>query len=106
MLNNPKTLVLRDSLAHAVVTVGTPSHTLSDKQLRDEVCAVVDELKAAGWPPERAVVAIKEIASEAGLTQSQNVLTLYRDLGPHDALLAKVVRWTIECYYDTPTKVA
>ena len=73
----------------------------TDKELREEVCGVVDELKAAGWPPERAVIAIKEIAHEAGLTQSQGVLVRDRDLAPRDALLAKVVRWTIECYYDT-----
>ncbi|HEY2853657.1 MAG TPA: hypothetical protein VGJ18_12470 [Gemmatimonadaceae bacterium] len=73
----------------------------TDKKLRDEVCSVVDELKAAGWPPERAIIAMKEIAQEAGLTQSQRVLVRNVDLAPRDALLAKVVRWTIECYYDT-----
>jgi hypothetical protein len=44
---------------------------------------------------------MKEIAQEAGLTQSQGVLVRDLDLSPRDALLAKVVRWTIECYYDT-----
>jgi len=69
------------------------------------VCSVVDELKAAGWPPERAIIAIKEIAQDAGLAQSQHVLVRDLDLAPRDALLAKVVRWTIECYYDA-TQVA
>lgn len=101
MLNNPKVLALRDSLVRATKTVSTSLYRASDKELRDEVCAVVDELKAAGWPPERSIIAIKEIAQEAGLTQSQGVLVRDCDLAPRDALLAKVVRWTIECYYDT-----
>jgi hypothetical protein len=102
MLTSPKVLALRDSLARASSTLTTSLYKATDKELRDEVCAVVYELKAAGWPPERSIIAIKEIAQEAGLTQSQGVLVRDRDLNPRDALLAKVVRWTIECYYDTP----
>lgn len=101
MLNSPKVLALRDSLASAVASpsISVPSPT--EKTLYDEVCAVVADLKAAGWPPERAIIAIKEIAQEAGLSASQGVLVRDRDLNPRDALLAKLVRWTIECYYDT-----
>lgn len=101
MLNSPKVIALRDSLTRASTTLDTPPFRAADKELRDEVCALVDELKAAGWAPERAVIAIKEIAQEAGLTQSQGVLVRDRDLSPRDALLAKIVRWTIECYYDS-----
>src|SRR5256885_13928428 len=106
MLNSPKVLALRDSLARASTTLTTSAYTTTDAKLRDEVCDVVEELKKLGWPPERAIIAIKEIAEEAGLTQSQRVLLRNQELGARDALLAKLVRWTIECYYDTPTKVA
>lgn len=106
MLNSPKVLALRESFARASTTLATSANTTSDKALRDEVCGVVEELKALGWPPERAIIAIKEIAEEAGLTQSRQVLLKHRDLDARDALLAKIVRWTIECYYDAPTKVA
>jgi hypothetical protein len=105
MLNSPKVLALRESLARAAMTLTTSAYSFNDKTLRDEVCAVVDDLKSAGWPPERAIIAIKEIADEAGLTQSRGVLVRGSELNPRDALLAKVVRWTIECYYDT-TRVA
>ena len=105
MLNSPRVVALRDSLSRAGITLGTSLYNASDKELRDEVCGVVDEVKAAGWPPERAIIAVKEIAQEAGLTVSQGVLVRDRDLSPRDALLAKIVRWTIECYYDT-TRVA
>lgn len=101
MLKSPKVLALRESLARATTSLTASRQTASDRVLHDEVCAVVDELKAAGFPPERAIIAMKEIALEAGLTQSQGVLVRDRELNPLDALLAKVVRWTIECYYDT-----
>lgn len=101
MQNSPRVIALRDALARASTTLNTSLFKATDKELRDEVCNLVDELKAAGWAPERAIIAIKEIAQEAGLTQSQGVLVRDRDLSPRDALLAKVVRWTIECYYDS-----
>ena len=80
------------------MTLTTPLYTATDSTLHDEVCSVVDELKDAGFPLERAIIAIKEISLEAGLTQSRGVLMRDHDLDPYDALLAKVVRWTIECY--------
>lgn len=100
MLSSPKVLALRDTLARAATTVNSSLYNATDHVLHDEVCAVVDELRAAGWPPERAIIAVKEIAFEAGLTQSQRVLARNADLSPRDALLANVVRWSIECYYD------
>ena len=100
MLNSPKVLALREDLNRAAMTLSTSEYDVSDKELRDEVCRVVDDLKAAGWPPERALIAMKEIALEAGLTQTKDVLRRDRELCARDALLAKVVRWTIECYYD------
>lgn len=98
MLNSPKVPVLRDSLARALAK---PQDRPDDRQLRDEVCAVVDDMKAAGWPPERTIVAIKQIATEAGLMESRALLALTnKELDARDALMVKVVRWTIECYYD------
>lgn len=98
MLNSPKVPPLRESLARALAV---PSERPNEAKIRDEVCAVVDEMKAAGWPPERAIIAIKQIAMEAGLNESRAVLALSnKELDARDALMAKVVRWTIECYYD------
>ena len=98
MLNSPKVPALRESLARALAT---PNLSPDERTLRDEICAVVDEMKAAGWPPERAIIATKQIAMEAGLMESRAVLALSnKQLDARDALMAKVVRWTIECYYD------
>ena len=106
MLNSPKVLALRESLARASTALAASDFTVADEKLRDQVCDVVDEVKQLGWPPERAIIAIKEIAEEAGLTQSSRVLLKNHELDVHDALLARIVRWTIECYFDAPTKVA
>lgn len=89
----------------ASTSLATSTDTTMDETLQDDVCEVVDELKALGWPPERAIIAIKQIAEEAGLSHSQRVLMKNHELGARDALVAKVMRWTIECYYDT-TRVA
>ena len=96
MLNSPKVPALRESLARAI-----GSDRVDEKMLRDEVCAVVDDMKAAGWPPERAIVGIKQIATEAGLMESRALLALSnKQLDARDALMVKVIRWAIECYYD------
>lgn len=99
MFNSPKVSTLRESLSRSLKE--SAKLPRNDKALRDEVCDVVEEMKAAGWPPERAIVAIKQIATEAGLMESPSVLALSNmQLDARDALMVKVVRWTIECYYD------
>jgi hypothetical protein len=99
MLKSPKVPAFRESLSRALMRAAEVRP--DDKALRDEVCAIVDEMKAAGWPPERAIVAIKQIAAEAGLMESRSLLALStKQLDARDALMVNVVRWTIECYYD------
>jgi hypothetical protein len=88
--NSPAVVVLRDDIERG---------PRLDDSLRDEVCAVVDELKGAGWPPERVIVAVKRIADDAGLRPSRNVLSATGDLSPDDALLVRMVQWCIERNY-------
>lgn len=91
MHDSPAVVALRASIAR-----GERSDTRS---LHDEVCAVVDELKAAGWPPERVLVAVKQIADEAGLRPSAAVLSASRPLTDRDTKLVQIVQWCIERYY-------
>lgn len=91
MYDIPAVVTLRDDIAR-----GTRSN---DDALRNEVCAVVDHLKAAGWPPERVIVAVKRIADDAGLRPSRAVLSATGDLSPDDALLVRMTQWCIERYY-------
>ena len=103
MMNSPKVLALRDSLTRAATTLSASAFVYepAEKALRDEVCSVVEDLKAAGWPPERVIVAMKELARDAGLRPSPSVLSLReRELAARDALMVKIVRWVIECYFD------
>ena len=67
--------------------------------LQEKVCAVVDELKAAGWPPERVIVAIKRIAEDGGLRPTKMVLSKSAPLIDGDALIVDMVQWSIERYY-------
>ncbi|SRR5690348_12071368 len=98
MLRSPKVLALRDTLARALAT---PDRSWEEKVMHDQVCEVVEDLKAAGWPPERTIIAIKQIAGDAGLLESRSVLSLtVQDLDARDTLMTKLVRWCIECYYD------
>jgi hypothetical protein len=55
--------------------------------LEARVCAVVDEMKAAGQPPERIILAIKRVGQEAGLG------------GFDDRLAQRLIRWCLERYY-------
>ena len=100
MQNSPRVLALRAALTQASSTLATSAFDTTDKALRDDVCNVVDELKDLGWPPERVLIAIKQIAEDAGVTQSHRVLLKNRDLDARDGLVAKVMRWTVQCYYD------
>jgi hypothetical protein len=65
--------------------------TDTDRELlRQRVDAVVDELKSTGWPIERIIIRIKEVALETGA------------LGRRDQMHSAVtdaVRWSIARYY-------
>jgi len=63
--------------------------------LRRRICAAVDDLKAMGWPIERIIVRMKELAWEVGLRLGHNVHQVDR----HPAL-AQAVKWCVERYYE------
>lgn len=92
----PTTLALRDMLA-------AHGHDVLAGERREElhqlVRAVVDDLKALDWPPERVIVSVKQIAAESGLRPSPQFSRASQSLANDDALLARIVRWTIEEYY-------
>ena len=69
-------------------------------RLRERVDAYVDETRALGWPIERVIVALKQIAAEAGLRSSTDVLRVKGGLEARDALLLDVVRWCVERYFE------
>ena len=64
-------------------------------QLRDSVCAAVDELKGRGWPAERIIVRLKTLADEVGFLHGRTDEERGRE-----AVVAELVRWCIDQYYD------
>lgn len=68
--------------------------------VRECVCEYVDVTKALGWPPERVIAAVKQIAVEAGLAPSYSVTSTAVHLSGTDRLVADIVDWSIARYYD------
>jgi hypothetical protein len=71
------------------------------EDVRHQVLAVVDHLSEVGWSPERIVVGLKQIAKDGGLTPSMSLARLGDPLTDSDMLLALIVRWGIDHYFDT-----
>lgn len=68
-------------------------------ELRRRVCEYAAELKESGVPPERAVVEVKRVLSEAGFELTTHTKSTEAVLTPRDHLLGDVVAWCIEGYY-------
>jgi hypothetical protein len=98
MYERPPVVALRDYLA-AIASHPSLGEEAQTEELHKRVCSVVDELKAAGWPPERVIVAVKQVAEGVGMHPSRSVLSATSPLGAKDATLVKMVRWCIEEYY-------
>jgi hypothetical protein len=95
MKDQAATSTLREALASyaPAISVGNPA------ALRAKVEAFVDAAKAEGWPIERVIVALKEVAAEAGVRSSTDVLRVNSRLMTRDTLLLDAVRWCVEHYF-------
>lgn len=103
MRDQSPTLALRDAFASLPPALSAQAK----EQLRNKVEKFVDLAKAKDWPIERVIVAIKQVAAEAGVRSSTDVLRTNSHLEVRDALLLDVVRWCVERYYGysrTPTR--
>ena len=100
MNDRPPVVQLRASLSTLVSSLehGRGAR-IPDDEIRAQVCAVVDDLRSLGWQPERVIIAMKELASDAGLRPSRRFMSVRQELERSDELLANIVRWTIERYY-------
>ena len=100
MYESPAVITLRASLHSLVDAHRRGAHTgMKESALRAQVRAVVDDLRALGWPAERIIIAVKEIASEAGLRPSPNFTNPSASATDHEDLLSRIVSWCIERYY-------
>lgn len=85
---------LRDALV-SVASIPTVEPDLQ-RQIRDHVHAVVDELKSFGWTADRINLALKEIALDAGVQPSHAIIVESASATKSDALLASLMRWSLE----------
>jgi len=86
MLDRPSVVRLRAGLAQLTegLAAGNPSN---DDELRERVCAAVADLRDLGWPPERVIVAVKQLAADVGLRPSRNLMAISGHLTPHDEIV-------------------
>jgi len=98
MYDRPPIVALRESLSEFVADNPKLVDGARLSELREQVCAVVDDLKGAGWLPERVIVAVKQVAHDAGLSPSRGVLSV-APLTESDAVIVEMVGWCIQRYY-------
>ena len=67
--------------------------------LREQVRAYVDTTKRLGWPPERIIVEVKQLAADAGLGSSWRRSQTARSAVGVDSLRVELVNWCIHCFY-------
>src|SRR3954454_13569106 len=89
-----------DALRDQFAACELPHSAAQAALLKARVCAFVDGAKALGWPPERVIIALKQLARESGIGASRNIVAANALLLPRDQLLMDAVRWCIERYYD------
>ncbi|HJQ18835.1 MAG TPA: hypothetical protein VJ867_00710 [Gemmatimonadaceae bacterium] len=70
------------------------------RALRSLVHEFVDVSKTKGAPVERVIIGIKQVAADAGIRSSTEMLRLRARLTPRDQVLLDVVRWAVERYFD------
>lgn len=73
--------------------------------LRHDVYAYVDELRGHGWPPERVIVTVKQIARDAGV-RKRGTLAASVSTEARGRLLVEIVGWCVERYYVSSTPVS
>jgi hypothetical protein len=88
-----KATLLRHQIGSLALPLGSSDH----EALRAAVCAYADELKRLGWPPERVIVNVKQLAREGGLAPSP-WMVLTEATNPADNLLVEIVGWCIARY--------
>lgn len=72
-------------------------------ELRDAVCDHVQELKHRGYPPERVLIAVKDLLAEAGVRKTGPLADRGSPtLGPTD-IVERVVGWCIDEYFPPAT---
>jgi hypothetical protein len=72
-----------------------------EQEIRQHVYTYADELRALGLPPERVIVAVKQLAEDAGLGEAPNPIAQSGAEVRTDSeqLVSDMVSWSIDSYY-------
>jgi len=72
-----------------------------EREIRRHVYTYADELRALGVPPERVIVAVKQVAEDAGLGEAPNPIAQSGEEFRTDSekLVSDMVSWSIDSYY-------
>lgn len=100
MYELPSVIALRTELTEVAASRTTRVDPERQAILCGRVHSAVDDLRAAGWPPERVIVAMKQIASDAGLHPTRGLYVVTETIHDKDVLLIDMIGWTIRRYFD------
>jgi hypothetical protein len=89
------------ALQQCLLLLSMPIGDSATREIQHHVWAYVDDRKSAGWPPERVIVAVKQIAREAGLRPSTLVVEANATITTTDELLVEMIGWCIHRYYSS-----
>jgi hypothetical protein len=98
LYDQPAGRAVRASLA----TLASKSGTLTDSDtglLRDRITIAVAELKANGWPVERIIVRLKQVAKEVGFPPPLSNALSPVESDRRDLLWVATVKQCIEDFY-------
>jgi hypothetical protein len=76
-----------------------PLDANTERDVQRLVWDFVDDRKAVGWPPERIIVAVNQIAREAGLKPSTTVIKRDAQLPTVDNFLVEMIGWCFHRYF-------
>ncbi len=82
----PPVLALTRALTAIRTSAGAPTSE-QRAELRSTVCAVTDEMKQAGAPPERVIIKLRALARAAGFD------------GFAEPLVNEAVHWCLDRYF-------
>jgi len=100
MCTRPAVVALRDALSSLSSTQPIAAAGLGSEVMRAHVYTVVDDMREDGWPVERVIIALKQ---DAGLRPTRVVLVASAPLTETDAIIASLVRWTLDRFYPAGT---
>jgi hypothetical protein len=86
-------------LQERLASLRFPTDPSTEREVQRLVWEYVDDRKAEGWLPERVIIAVKQIAREAGLKPSAMIVKRDAKLTTEDDFLVDMVGWCIDRYF-------